>query len=48
MKITVAGTRYVCLSIAFLLSQNHEVTAVDISPEKLDLIQKRKCISGYS
>ena len=42
MKIAVAGTGYVGLSIATLLSQNHEVMAVDIIPEKLKLINKRK------
>ena len=41
MKITVAGTGYVGLSIAILLSQHHQVTAVDIVPEKIDLIKKR-------
>lgn len=41
MKIAVAGTGYVGLSIATLLSQNHEVTAVDIVPEKVDKINKR-------
>ncbi len=42
MKIAVAGTGYVGLSIATLLSQNHEVTAVDIIPEKVELINKKK------
>ncbi len=37
-KIAVAGTGYVGLSIATLLSQHHQVTAVDIIPEKVDLI----------
>ena len=41
MKIAVAGTRYVGLSIATLLSQNHEVMAVDIIPEKVEKINKR-------
>ena len=38
MKIAVAGTGYVGLSIATLLSQNHDVMAVDIIPEKVNLI----------
>ena len=42
MKIAVAGTGYVGLSIATLLSQHHEVMAVDIIPEKVELINKRK------
>lgn len=42
MKIAVAGTGYVGLSIATLLSQHHEVMAVDIIPEKVDLINRRK------
>ena len=42
MKIAVAGTGYVGLSIATLLSQHHEVTAVDIIPEKVELINHRK------
>ena len=41
MKIAVAGTGYVGLSIATLLSQNHEVMAVDIIPEKVKKINKR-------
>lgn len=42
MNITVAGTGYVGLSLATLLSQHHHVTAVDIIKEKVDLINKRK------
>ena len=42
MKIAVAGTGYVGLSIATLLSQHHEIMAVDIIPEKVDLINQRK------
>ena len=42
MKIAVAGTGYVGLSIATLLSQHHQVTAVDVIPEKVDLINSRK------
>ena len=41
MKIAVAGTGYVGLSIATLLSQNHEVHAVDVIPEKVEKINKR-------
>lgn len=41
-KIAVAGTGYVGLSIATLLSQRHQVTAVDVIPEKVDLINQRK------
>ena len=41
-KVAVAGTGYVGLSIATLLSQHNHVTAVDIVPEKVDLINKRK------
>ena len=42
IKIAVAGTGYVGLSIATLLSQHHQVTAVDVIPEKVDLINSRK------
>ena len=42
MKIAVAGTGYVGLSIATLLSQHNHVTAVDIIPEKVALINDRK------
>lgn len=41
-KIAVAGTGYVGLSIATLLSQHHQVTAVDIIPEKIAMINQRK------
>lgn len=41
-KIAVAGTGYVGLSIAALLSQHHHVVAVDVIPEKVDLINQRK------
>ena len=42
LRIAVAGTGYVGLSIATLLSQHHHVTAVDVVPEKVDLINCRK------
>lgn len=42
LKIAVAGTGYVGLSIATLLSQHHKVTAVDIIPEKVELINNKK------
>ena len=42
IKIAVAGTGYVGLSIATLLSQHHQVTAVDVIPEKVELIKNRQ------
>lgn len=48
MKIAVAGTGYVGLSIATLLSQHHEVMAVDIIPEKVDLINQKKSPNRFS
>ena len=53
MKIAVAGTGYVGLSIATLLAQHNEVVAVDVIPEKVDLINSKKspiqddCIDKY-
>ena len=41
MKIAVAGTGYVGLSLAVLLAGKHEVCAVDIVPEKVDMINRR-------
>ena len=41
-KIAVAGTGYVGLSIATLLSQHHQVTAVDVIPEKVDMLNRKK------
>ena len=41
MKIAVAGTGYVGMSLAVLLSQSNEVIAVDIIPEKVDMINNR-------
>ena len=42
LKIAVAGTGYVGLSIATLLAQHHKVIAVDVIPEKIDKINRRK------
>ena len=42
LKIAVAGTGYVGLSIATLLAQNHQVTAVDIVPEKVEKINRKE------
>ena len=42
LQIAVAGTGYVGLSLAVLLAQHHQVTAVDIIPEKVDLINAKK------
>ena len=42
MKIAVAGTGYVGLSLATLLAQHNEVKAVDIIPEKVEMINNRK------
>ncbi|WP_277228431.1 NAD-binding protein, partial [Ruminococcus callidus] len=42
MNIAVAGTGYVGLSIATLLAQHNKVTAVDIIPEKVELIRQKK------
>ena len=41
IKIAVAGTGYVGLSIATLLAQHHQVTAVDVVPEKVDKVNRR-------
>ena len=46
MKIAVAGTGYVGLSMAVLLAQNHEVTAVDVIPEKVELLQREITYPG--
>ena len=41
-RISVAGTGYVGLSMATLLSQHHHVTAVDVIPEKVEMINSRR------
>lgn len=47
MKISVAGTGYVGLSIATLLAQHNDVTAVDIVPERVELINNKKSPIQY-
>ncbi|MDE6164402.1 MAG: UDP-glucose 6-dehydrogenase, partial [Muribaculaceae bacterium] len=42
MNIAVAGTGYVGLSISTLLAQHNRVTAIDVVPEKVDMINQRK------
>lgn len=42
MKVAIAGTGYVGMSLATLLSQNHEVTAVDVVPERVDMVNRRQ------
>lgn len=42
LKIAVAGTGYVGMSIATLLSQHHQVVAVDIIPEKIEMINRKQ------
>ncbi len=42
LRIAVAGTGYVGLSVAILLAQHHKVTAVDIVPEKIERINDKK------
>ncbi len=42
MKISVAGTGYVGMSIATLLAQHNEVTSVDVVPERVDMVNNKK------
>lgn len=42
LKIAVAGTGYVGLSLAVLLAQHHQVTALDIVPEKVEMINNKR------
>lgn len=46
MKISVAGTGYVGMSIATLLAQHNEVTAVDVVPERVDMVNQKKSCGG--
>jgi len=44
LKIAVAGTGYVGLSLAVLLAQHHQVTALDIVPEKVEMINNKNTL----
>ena len=48
LQIAVAGTGYVGLSIATLLSQHHKVTAVDVIPEKVEKINNHKWLKDFN